>query len=87
MHTHFRSSLFARRTVDFLGLATGALMPAAALSLAQGEDRSLPHFAVPGPTRKGMSGRIWTPPDCNRFLASYGSRSQLLTYIRRRYAA
>jgi hypothetical protein len=21
-----------------------------------------------------------TPPDCNRFLASYGSRSQLLTY-------
>ena len=33
-----------------------------------------------------MSGRIWTPPDCNRFLASYGSRSQLLTYIRLRYA-
>jgi hypothetical protein len=34
-----------------------------------------------------MSGCIWTPPDCKSILASRGSRSQLLTYIRLRYAA
>ena len=34
-----------------------------------------------------MSGRIWTPPDCNGFWQRLVPRSQLLTYIRLLYAA
>ena len=33
------------------------------------------------------SGRIWTPPDCNRFWQAVVQGSQLLTYIRLRDAA
>jgi hypothetical protein len=34
-----------------------------------------------------MSGRIWTPPDCNRVWQTLVQGSQLLTYIRLPYAA
>ena len=61
-----------------------SLKPLLAHSARSANARFLVFSARTGLIGKDMSGRIWTPPDCNRFLASYGSRSQLLTYIRLR---
>ena len=42
---------------------------------------------IAGMLGSGMSGRIWTPPDCKRVWQTLVQGSQLLTYIRLPYAA
>jgi Transposase len=49
---------------------------------ALGEDATVPELAKRHGVHPNLSGRIWTPPDCNRFWQALVQGSQLLTYIR-----